>query len=97
MLFNFQIILVSQLFFVISLIQIYVGKQPYRNQTVTFDPKVGFILDPVTTLDTGTFKCKGLDVEYLYRPSYPYYGRSLRWLGPDFMEFTLDVSKYFTE
>jgi hypothetical protein len=84
-------------FFVISLIQIYVGKQPYLNQTVTFDPKVGFILDPVTALDSGTFRCKGMDVGDLYNSSYLFYGRSLRWLGPDFMTFTLDVSKYFTE
>jgi len=74
-----------------------VGKQPYRNQTVTFDPKVGFILDPVTTLDTGTFSCKGINVGELYNSSYLFYGTSLKWLGPDFMKFTLDVSKYFTE
>jgi hypothetical protein len=63
---------------------------------VTFDPKVGFILEPVTTLDTGTFSCKGINVGELYSSPY-YYSRSLKWLGPDFMKFTLDVSKYFTE
>jgi hypothetical protein len=74
-----------------------VGKQPYRNQTVTFDPKVGFILDPVTALDNGTFRCKGVDVRDLYRSSYYLYGTRSRWLDPDIMKFTLDISKYFTE
>jgi hypothetical protein len=64
---------------------------------VTFDPKVGFILDPVTVLDAGTFRCKGANVRGVYNSSYLYYGRSLSWGDPEFMKFTLDVSKYFTE
>jgi len=73
------------------------GKQPYRNQIVTFDPKVGFILDPVTALDSGTFRCKGTDVGDQYNSSYLFYRTSSRFLGTDFMIFTLDVSKYFKE
>jgi hypothetical protein len=63
---------------------------------VTFDPKVGFILDPVTALDTGIFRCKGIDVRDLYYNSSLYYYRTpYSWLGPDYTKFTLDVSKYF--
>lgn len=68
------------------------GKQPYRSQTVTFDPKVGFILDPVTTLDTGTYKCQGIDMADQYNSSHLYYGTHT-----EVMKFTLDVSMYFKE
>jgi hypothetical protein len=64
---------------------------------VTFDPNVGFILDPVAAIDTGTFRCKAIDGG-LSNSTYPYYyDRSIRWLGADFIKFSLDVSKYFTE
>ena len=64
------------------------GKEPNRNQNVTFDPNVGFILDPVTALDSGTYRCKGVNEIDRYLG----YGRDWDWLI-----FTLDVSKYFTE
>jgi hypothetical protein len=68
------------------------GKQPYRSQTVTFDPKVGFILDPVTTHDAGTYRCKGIDTGDKYNSSYLVYGTNFQLLGTEFMKFTLDVN-----
>jgi hypothetical protein len=62
-----------------------------------FDPDVGFILDPVTTLDIDTFRCKGIDVQDLYNSSSFAYDRRFRWSDPDFLKFTLDVSKYLIE
>jgi hypothetical protein len=60
---------------------------------VTFDPKIGFILDPVTTLDAGTYRCEARDMGDLYSSSEFIYETS----EENGLEFTLDVSKYFTE
>jgi len=79
--------------------QIFLGRQPYRNQNVKYDPKVGFILDPVTEQDVGTFWCRGIKQRHIYRMGYRTYDMQVRWEipTPDAMKFTLDVSKYLTE
>jgi hypothetical protein len=33
------------------------GQQPHRNQSVTYDPLEGFILYPVSLLDSSWYKC----------------------------------------
>jgi hypothetical protein len=92
---NLQTKLISQ-FIVISFIQIYMGKQPYRSLNVTFDRNVGFILDRVSASDAGTYRCKAEERAYYYS-SYSYYDSRLRVLGLDYLKFSLDVSKYFTD
>jgi hypothetical protein len=78
------------------MIQIYLGKQPHRNQTVTYDPKVGFILDPVNEEDTGYFRCKGTNKRHYYNSRLSYDEMEMRLGDLDTIKFTLDVSKYFT-
>lgn len=84
------------LFIVTFLIQIYLGKQPRRNQTVTYDPKVGFILDPVTEEDTSFFRCKGTKKRHSYNSLPRYYETEMELEDSESIKFTLDVSKYFT-
>jgi hypothetical protein len=84
------------LFIVTFLIQIYLGKQPRRNQTVTYDPKVGFILDPVTEEDTDTFRCRGTNRMNSYNSRFPYREIETELGDSESIKFTLDVSKYFT-
>lgn len=76
--------------------QVYLGKQPHRNQTVTYDPKLGFILDPVTEEDTNFFRCKGTNRRQSYNSMLPYSEMEMGLGDSELIKFTLDVSKYFT-
>ncbi|XP_069689011.1 hemicentin-1-like isoform X2 [Periplaneta americana] len=67
--------------------QLYVGRQPFRNQTLTYDITVGFTLAPVSDIDSGTYRCRAetwrkieyqaftvdISTDHLFkRPEFPY-------------------------
>jgi hypothetical protein len=58
------------------------GQQPHRNQTVTYDPMVGFTLNPVSLLDSSWYKC----IATLSLPK-PFIQKQV-------MDFYLEVRKY---
>ncbi|XP_033610234.1 obscurin isoform X1 [Cryptotermes secundus] len=75
-----------------SMKRVYLGKQPHRNQTVTYDPKLGFILDPVTEEDTNFFRCKGTNRRQSYNSMLPYSEMEMGLGDSELIKFTLDVN-----
>jgi len=50
--------------------EIKIGEQPHRNQTVTFDPAVGFTLSPVSHLDSSRYMCVAKSDKLLHTKNF---------------------------
>lgn len=61
---------------------------------MTYDPKVGFILDPVTEEDSDSYMCTGTKLKNSYNSRFSYHEMGME-RDSESIGFTLDVSKYF--